>query len=133
MRFLISSLLCFAILLLNGCTKDETNQAATNGWKVTNYMDDGKNLTSSFEDYTFDFQTTGVVTATKGSEIVAGIWKEYTDSGRTKFVLQFAKSGVFEEISEDWTLVTKTDNLIKLNHNSGNVVNNSGDSLLFEK
>jgi hypothetical protein len=133
MRILMSSLLCIAILLLNGCTKDETNQSSTNGWKVTNYMDDGKNLTSSFEGYTFDFQSTGVVTATKGSEIVTGVWKEFVDSGRTKFVLQFAKSGVFEEISEDWSLVSKTDNLMKLNHNSGNVVNNAGDTLQFEK
>jgi hypothetical protein len=129
----MSSLLCISIFLLSGCSKDDTNQVATNGWKVTNYMDDSKNLTSSFDGYIFDFQSTGVVTATKGSEIVTGIWKEYTDSGRTKFVLQFAKSGVFEEISEDWTLVTKTDKLMQLNHNSGNVVNNAGDTLQFEK
>ena len=133
MRLLMSSLLCISIFLLSGCSKDETNQAATNGWKVTNYMDDSKNLTSSFDGYIFDFQSTGLVTATKGSEIVTGIWKEYVDSGRTKFVLQFAKSGVFEEISEDWTLVTKTDKLMQLNHNSGNVVNNAGDTLQFEK
>ena len=133
MKILMSSLLYISIFLVIGCSKDETTQATTNGWRITSFLDDGKNLTTSFDGYVFDFQSTGVVTATKGNDIIKGVWKEYTDSGRTKFVLEFTMSGVFGEISEDWTLVTKTDKLMQLNHNSGNVVNSAGDTLQFEK
>jgi hypothetical protein len=116
------------------CTNDnDISEVTTGGWKVTLFNEDGKEKTTSFTGYIFDFQSTGVVTAIKGTEVVTGIWKELTDSGRTKFILTFSKSGLFEEISEDWNLVSKTDTSIKLTHTSGNAANIGVDILEFGK
>lgn len=112
---------------------DESKVVASGGWKVTLYSEEGKDNTSSFAGYTFDFKDAQVVTAIKGNETVTGTWKEFTDSGRNKFVLAFVKIGAFEEISEDWTLVSKSDTSIKLSHTSGNSSNIGVDLLEFGK
>ncbi|MBK8628247.1 MAG: hypothetical protein IPN86_22625 [Saprospiraceae bacterium] len=124
--------LASSMSLIVSCSKDdESTIVASGGWKVTLYSEDGKNSTSSFTGYTFDFKSNDVVTAVKNSEVITGLWKEVVDSGRTKFVLGFNKTGIFDGISEDWTLVSKSDTSIKLSHTSGNSSNIGVDILEF--
>lgn len=126
--------LAATLTLLSSCSKDEDiSNNTTSGWVVSKFIENTKDKTVSFDGYVFDFQSSGVATATKGSEVVTGIWKEVVDSGRTKFILDFAKSGIFDEISEDWTLVSKSDTSIKLTHTSGNTANIGTDILEFSK
>lgn len=121
-------LVLFSFSMLVSCTKEEADvTSTTSGWKVTLFTEDGTNKTNSFEGFIFDFQSGSIVTATKGSEVVNGVWKEVDDSGSKKFVMEFAlKSGAFDAISEDWLIRSKNESSIKLirTKNLATVVNN---------
>ena len=70
--------------------------------------------------------------ATNGVTTQSGDWSTYTDSGYTKLDMMFtALDGPFEEISEDWNVISRTATKIELKHISGG--DGSIDYLTFEK
>ncbi|MBC7885713.1 MAG: hypothetical protein H7X99_09575 [Saprospiraceae bacterium] len=97
------------------------------GWKVSLFTEDGVDHTSYFNDFQFLFKEHSEVTATKTTTIVTGSWSVFSDSGKTKFLLTFPDIQKFDEISEDWELLSKTSTLIKLKHVSGG---NGGSDIL---
>lgn len=133
MKLLNLVLFTLFIGLFTSCSKDDTTENTSTGWKVTKFLHKGEDKTSDFQSYVFDFQTSGVLTAIKGSTTVTGLWKEVQDSGRSKLVISFGGTGSFEEISEDWIIGTKTDVSIKLTNVSGNAANVGTDVLEFAK
>lgn len=133
MKLLNLVLITLFIGMFISCSKDDASDVTTNGWKVTKFLHKGEDKTSDFQSYVFDFQSSGVLTAVKGSTTVTGVWKEVQDSGRNKLVISFGATGSFEEISEDWTIGTKTDVSIKLTNVSGNAANVGTDVLEFAK
>lgn len=102
-------------------------------WRVSSFVEDGNNQTSHFDGYAFTFSENGTVTATNGTNTVAGTWTTSSSSSSgSKFILNFnATSGPFEEISEDWRIENVTSILIDLKHVSGG--DGSVDLLTFAK
>ena len=133
MKLLNLVLITLFIGMFISCSKDDASDVTTNGWKITKFLHKGEDKTSDFQSYVFDFQSSGVLTAVKGSTTMSGFWKEVQDSGRNKLEISFGGTGSFEEISEDWTIGTKTDVSIKLTNVSGNTANVGTDVLEFAK
>jgi hypothetical protein len=101
-------------------------------WIVTLFKEDNIVQTNNYSGYSFTFATDGSLSATNGSVTQSGEWSTYTDSGYTKLELMFdATDGPFEEISEDWRVLSRTATKIELKHVSGG--DGSIDYLTFEK
>lgn len=126
----------FFTLNLISCVDMSIDETFYSGlWHVANYVEDGSTKTSQLELYNFTFKNDGSVRASDGTNMLDGTWKEVTDSGVKKFILFFSTpSGIFEEISEDWVIVSKSNYKLELVHNSGNSSNvTTGNVLTFEK
>jgi hypothetical protein len=137
----ILSLLLFVSVSCND-DDDDVNQVSspseitttvTDGtWIVTLFKEDDIIQTSNFSDYSFTFAVNGELSATNGVITQSGDWITYTDSGYTKLDIMFtALDGPFEEISEDWRVISRTETKIELKHVSGG--DGSIDYLTFEK
>ena len=112
---------------------NEINATVTSGeWIVTLFKEDNVVQTDNFSGYVFTFAANGDLSATNGSTTQSGDWSTYSDSGYTKLDLMFdALDGPFEEISEDWRVISRTATKIELKHVSGG--DGSVDFLTFEK
>lgn len=111
----------------------QTQNTIVNGaWRVTLFSEDGSNQTSQFSNYDFAFGTNGTITANNGSNTMNGTWTTGTDDSTPKFIINFSvTNGPFEEISEDWQILSSTSTKIELKHVSGG--DGSIDLLTFEK
>ncbi|MFN7045606.1 MAG: hypothetical protein ACK4M1_10455 [Flavobacterium sp.] len=138
------SILSLLLFVSIGCTDedDDTNQVsspteitstvADGTWIVTLYKEAEIVQTANYSGYSFTFATDGSLSATNGSTTQSGDWSTYVDSGYTKLDMMFdALDGPFEEISEDWNVISRTDIKIELKHVSGG--DGSVDYLTFEK
>ena len=111
----------------------EITSTVTDGqWLVTFYKENDVVQTSNYSGYSFTFGTDGSLSATNGATTQSGDWSTYIDSGYTKLDMLFtALDGPFEEISEDWNVISRTATKIELKHISGG--DGSIDYLTFEK
>lgn len=130
------------LLLLTQCTQEtvspftdakQMNAAVTTGsWRITNFVDSGKDQTSQFSGYNFTFNNQGVLTAVKGSSTIIGSWAAENDDSDLKLYLAFLSPGSFEDLTEDWRITSKSTNaILVLEHISGG--NGGTDYLTFEK
>jgi hypothetical protein len=113
---------------------------ATNGqWEITYFFDTNHEVTDNFEGYIFEFGDKGVLTAATGSLNHTGSWS-VTDDGRNDdsndyddidFNISFTPPPDFEELTEDWEIISISDNKIELKHVSGG--GGGTDLLTFEK
>jgi len=138
MRGILFGLTVLSLTFLVSCSKDDdssssdpttiTNEISNSGnWRVALFSEEGVDETSYFNGYTFAFNSNNIVIATKSGSSISGSWTVIQDSGKNKLVLSFPDQGKFEEISEDWEILVKTDNNINLRHVSGG---NGGTDLL---
>ena len=101
-------------------------------WIVTLYKENDVVQTSNYSGYNFTFGTDSALSATNGTTTQSGDWSTYADSGYTKLDMIFtALDGPFEEISEDWNVISRTATKIELKHVSGG--DGSIDYLTLEK
>ena len=133
----------FFLVLLMGtvaCNKVKPKQVEktmTDGtWKVTLFSEDGSNETYHFDGYNFTFSDGGSVTATNGTVTVSGTWSTSKsgsddDSNNAHFNLSFPETNNFDELSDDWHILTLSDNRLELEDVSGG--DGSIDKLTFEK
>lgn len=125
--------------LMSSCTDDVSDDSQNDNlfhsdWYVSQYLKEGKDETSAFQGYFFEFSDSNLLTARKGSSIITGTWNLITDSGRQKLIINMNVSdGYFEEISEDWIVIEKTEKLIRLEDLSGSSPNNQKDILHFSR
>ncbi|HTE25436.1 hypothetical protein [Flavitalea sp.] len=138
-----TKLLTFLFLSLTtliACNKNDDDPSspaqlstvATSGtWRVTSFIEDNRDQTSTFTGYTFTFSANNAVTVVKGSSTVVGSWATGTDNSKSKLVLAFASPSAFEELSEDWLVIENTGTKIRLQHVSGG--NGDTDYLTFER
>lgn len=108
--------------------------AISGDWRITNFRDSDENLTANFSDFVFDFQTTGIVTATNGTQTISGVFSidvDDDDNDELEFTLQFSvpDSSDFDELNEDWDVVTFTDTRIELEDRDVDDI----DILVFER
>lgn len=144
--FLIPLLFCvFMLNVASTCSNDDdssssnnpsiievNNNVVTGAWQVTLFSESGSNQTSNFSGYNFNFTTGGVLTAVNGSTTVTGTWSTGTDDSTPKMYINFnVSNGPFEEISEDWIILSNSSSKIELKHISGG--DGSIDLLTFEK
>lgn len=118
------------------------NAAESGTWYISSYIDSGQDETNDYNGYTFTFNTDGTVVATNGSNTVNGTWS-VTDSSNSNddsnspddidFNLMFSvpTSSVFEDLNDDWDIVTYNNNTINLIDISGG--NGGTDTLVFTK
>lgn len=130
----------------DGNSADQVREIATNGtWRVSYFFDTDKDETANFTGYIFTFGTDGKLTATKGTTTVTGNWSVIDDdinsssdddgnsSDDDDFNIFFPvpESSDFEDLNDDWDIISATANKIELTDVSGG--NGGTDFLTFEK
>lgn len=130
---ILSILFMSAFVSCNKNSKIDPSNAASvlkdGTWKVTLFKDDNQDETNYFQGYSFIFGDGGVVTATSSTQTVNGTWITLKDSGKTKLDLNFDDVFNFDELDEDWEIISQTATKIELKDGSGL----STDYLTFEK
>jgi hypothetical protein len=125
-------------LFLSGCDSDDdlSTQDPVAGtalkiqgqWSVTSYVKETINRTSVFQNHFFTFQSNGSALITKsGAQVSSGTWKVIQDGSQLKLVLLLSGGGNFEEISEDWDIVSASSGTLSLKNVSGS---NAGTDVL---
>ncbi|WP_369997140.1 hypothetical protein [Winogradskyella sp.] len=118
------------------------NAAESGTWRITNFNDSGQNETSDFNGYDFTFNSNGTLVATNGSNTLTGTWSVTDDSNSSDdsssdddidFNIFFPVSddNDFEDLNDDWDVVTTTSTRIELIDISGG--NGGTDMLTFER
>ena len=142
--------ICFGIVACDENVVDKSGQQAkitqlTNiviegPWRITYFFDADHEETANFSSYSFEFAPTAAITATNGSTSVSGSWSITADnssddnnseSDNIDFNLSFSAPTNFEDLSEDWEIVSQSASKIELRHISGG--NGGTDLLTFEK
>jgi hypothetical protein len=135
-----------AVFTMTSCTNDDSsdlnqtviqNNVQKGTWKITSFIDSGNDETNHFNGYVFTFENDGTLNATNGNGNVNGTWN-ITDSNSTDdspgdldFNIHFNLTNDFEDLNEDWHIVSQTSDRIELIHVSGG--NGGTDNLIFEK
>jgi len=84
----------------------------TGQWKVSYYWDKDKDETNDFAGYTFNFRSNGVLEAVKGGVTTNGTWQH--NSSSNKLIINLGAVKPLSNATDDWLLIERTDNLIKL-------------------
>ncbi len=115
MRFL--GILLSVVLFNAACRNGGSNSVPpTSGvWRVTSYMDSGKNETSKYSGWTFDFRSNGTFVANIPSpaRTVEGTWAE-TSSSSNKLIISISGTKALDDLSDDWLIVEKSGSVIRL-------------------
>ena len=136
----------FCLLLAISCTQDDQvnpvqnfsgDDLKTSTWKITSFIDSGKDETYHFNGYSFTFSDNGNLTATNGNSTINGTWT--IDTGNSQddspedvdLVIFFNVQNDFEELNEDWQIISQSETRLEFIHVSGG--NGGTDTLIFEK
>lgn len=142
MSVIKTGLFLLAVVAMMACNKvkpKKVEKAIVEGnWKVASFSEDGVDETYYFAGYTFTFSDNGTVTATNGSTTISGTWSVTDDnsndddsSSDVDFNLYFPDTNNFDELTDDWDIVTSTDTQLELVDVSGG--NGGTDKLTFTK
>jgi len=120
----------------NANPQEVINIAQSGNWTITYFFDTDSDESSDFNGYTFTFADTGVLTATNGSSTIIGTWSVTNSSSSSSnsdldFNISFVSPPDFEELSDDWDIISYTSTKIELIDVSGG--NGGTDYLTFEK
>lgn len=138
-----SSLLIFAfsVILFSSCQKvkvKSVEKELTSGtWRISLFSEDNDDHTSHFSSYTFTFKDDGTVTATNSNNTISGTWSVSKDksnddsSSDVDFILTFPATDDFDELNDDWDILTQSSSKLELKDVSGG--NGGTDLLTFEK
>ncbi len=115
--------------------------ARTGTWEITYFYDTDQEETGNFSGYSFSFNVNGSLVAVNGSTTVTGTWSvtnssnssddDGNDDDDDDFNIFFASPREFEELSDDWDIISVTQTKIELIDVSGG--NGGTDYLTFEK
>lgn len=105
-------------------------------WKITKFIDSGKDETSSFNGFLFTFNPNGSLVATNGINTFTGTWSIVKDSSDDSpddldFTIFFPVSTKFEDLNDDWDITSHSASKIELIDVSGG--NGGTDYLTFQK
>jgi hypothetical protein len=106
-------------------------------WRISKFIDSGKDETNHFSGYDFVFNGNGVLTSDNGTNTYEGTWS-ISDSNSSDdspddldFNIQFNLTNDFEDLNDDWDILSVTASKIELVDVSGG--NGGTDFLTFEK
>jgi hypothetical protein len=138
-----------SIIISMSCTNNDIPNTNTNNptsvinivnngtWRITYYYDTDQEETNNFNGYNFTFGSNNILTASNGTTTNTGTWT-ITDSNSNDdnlsdldFNITFGNPAQFVEISDDWEIMEKSNNVIKLKDVSGG--NGGIDYLTFTK
>ncbi|MFC0520001.1 hypothetical protein ACFFGL_04790 [Mesonia maritima] len=124
-----------------------TNNVKDGNWIITKFIDSGQDETNDFNGYSFSFEDNSVLTATKEANVMTGTWSvtdsddddsdddnpSNDDDDDIDFNIFFNvdDSNNFEDLNDDWDIVSQTSTKIELIDVSGG--NGGTDYLTFEK
>lgn len=113
------------------------NNVQNGSWRITHFIDSGSDETDDFTGYNFTFNSTGVLNANNGTNNYNGTWS-ITDSNSNDdslddldFNIYFDLTNNFEDLNDDWDILTQNAAKIELIDVSGG--NGGTDYLSFEK
>ena len=140
-------------LLLFSCSSDDTlpednaaiidqieERIKSGTWSITSYIDSGDNETNDYAGYNFTFNENGSLVASNGTNVINGTWSITDDSNSSNddsndndvdFNIAFSAPPNFEELSDDWDIVSASSTKIDLIDVSGG--NGGTDTLVFER
>ncbi len=144
------SILVFILSLFTmiSCNKDDDNPSdntqttvqsnvQTGTWRITKFIDSGTDETNDFSGFNFTFDESGVLNANNGTNNYVGTWS-ITDSNSNDdsqddldFNINFNLTNDFEDLNDDWDIVSQSSTKIELIDVSGG--NGGTDYLTFEK
>ena len=109
--FLLFTLKCAVILYFAACTNiqdysiaNTVSTVVTKGmWKVNLCQDQSKEDCNEFAGYTFSFNLSGDVTASKDGVVVKGKWAEDNISNRLSLNLQ-SDDAVLKKLNNYWSI-----------------------------
>jgi hypothetical protein len=106
-------------------------------WRITKFIDSGKDETNHFTGYDFVFNENGVLETSNGTNTYSGTWS-VSDSNSSDdspddldFNILFNLTNDFEDLNDDWDILSITPSKIELVDVSGG--NGGTDFLTFEK
>jgi hypothetical protein len=136
----------FLTVLLTACSSnnEDTNLpsseiesiAKSGTWRVTKFIDSNTDETNHFSGFNFTFQDNGVLTSSNGSINYQGTWSISSSSNDDSnddadFNIFFNLTNDFEDLNDDWDIISISENKIELIDISGG--NGDTDYLTFEK
>ena len=148
-------MICFSLLSSTCSTDDDFNNSNNNSqqiaqirntvesgtWKITSFVDSGQDETNDFTGYNFTFEANGTLTAVNPSNTMTGTWSVTNDSNSNSdssnddidFNIFFPvpDTNNFEDLNDDWDIVSYTSTTISLIDISGG--NGGTDTLVFQK
>lgn len=115
------------------------NIAQSGTWRVSSFVDSGNDETNHYNGYNFTFGTNSVLTATNGTNTLTGTWSVTNSSSSSSsssgpdfnILFPVPDSNPFEDLNDDWDIVTINSNTISLIDVSGG--DGSTDTLVFQK
>jgi major membrane immunogen (membrane-anchored lipoprotein) len=139
------------MVLITACSSDDTmnNDASEiqaikktvqdGTWVITYFFDSDHEETNHFNGFSFTFGEDGTLTASNGIDTHLGDWSvkssnssdDSNDESDVDFNVFFSAPSDFEELSDDWDILTLTLSKIELIDVSGG--NSGTDYLTFEK
>jgi len=139
-------LLLFSVLIMASCSSDDdAGDVVTNEferissvlpqgtWKVTTLIDGNENHTAAFESFIFTFNEEGSVIAENDLYSETGIWAYRTTAQEgEQLVLAFNEVIPFDEINDDWKIVSVTNTKVELSDDDDNDLDDL-DILVFTK
>lgn len=150
LSFLSVLAVIFMLTTASMCSSDNNSSSSQNPtpiinvmtqgtWRVTSFIDSDNDETAHFSGYAFTFGASNVLAATNGVNAYTGSWSVTPDnstddddpSGDLNFNINFASPVDFEDLSDDWDIVSQTSTKIQLIDVSGG--NGGTDYLTFEK
>lgn len=147
-KFSLLIAMLFVLTTSSMCSNDDSISSTNNpadvinivnngSWRITYYYDTNQEETNTFSGYNFTFESNNVLKASNGTNNYTGSWS-VTDSNSNDdnisdldFNIAFSTPIQFSELTDDWEIIEKTANIIRLKDVSGG--NGGTDYLTFTK
>ena len=123
----------------NVIIQDIQNTDESGAWRITSFIDSGQDETNHFTGFSFQFLADGTLIATRDNSTLSGTWS-VTDSNSNddssddidfNMFFNVSNSNDFEDLNDDWHIVSHSDNRISLIDISGG--NGGTDTIIFER
>jgi hypothetical protein len=145
MKTIAKIFLLAAVIGLAACSKSndttpvnpnitKTDKVAGIGWTISYYSDSGKDETSDYSGYTFNFYTADVLEAVLGFTTYTGTWSigdrsSNDDNSSNKLNISISGNKQMDHLQHSWLIVKLTDTEIWLKDDNAS----SGEELRFSR
>ena len=99
-------------------------------WSIANYTNADVDETTNYTGFSLAFSNDGTLVVTNDTQSIEGDWEESEDNGVAHLELDFGSEAPFEELGENWEVVSFTNDRIELTNANED---ETTDTLVFEK